>query len=487
MFKKSLIRDPIDHLGYELKIEANLNMLRYKVKSNKYRPKYCTVIRAAKKKGLTRPLSFLEIEDQLLYSTICESIKEPLHKDLPPYVKYGRSDNRKKVKQNDVDEEMDLNARNYEDQRWNWFQNWLIHNKHLYGLSMNEEIKYIVKTDISNFFATIPLPLLRTFIASKAGVSRDIINLLFLILEGMLPKPNFETQHMAGIPQEDFDGSRTLAHAYLLNHDINFKKEGEKGRYARWVDDMTFGTSSYEEAVSLLNRVQQSLENLGLFINTEKTEILEREKFYHTLYPDENRFLDHCNEILDTKSVNSEIIHEFEERLRAWLEIKEGKRHDNWDRVLRRYYSLAGQFGSRLLISHAIDHIRFYPKSTQHFLNYLSIFHLERPLANQIFKYLSSQHNVYQDVEILLYEFLLQAPLRWEDEELRAEIVKNALNHFFARQIFKDKRPLTGYVRGLISLLVLKYCENAHYHGQNREIFFKFQRQAFLTLSKTIC
>ncbi|GAB7388984.1 hypothetical protein BSNK01_28220 [Bacillaceae bacterium] len=31
------------------------------------------------------------------------------------------------------------------------------------------------------------------------------------------------------------------------------------------------------------------------------------------------------------------------------------------------------------------------------------------------------------------------------------------------------------------------YCENAHYHGQNREIFFKFQRQAFLTLSKTIC
>ncbi|GAB7389183.1 hypothetical protein BSNK01_30210 [Bacillaceae bacterium] len=36
-------------------------------------------------------------------------------------------------------------------------------------------------------------------------------------------------------------------------------------------------------------------------------------------------------------------------------------------------------------------------------------------------------------------------------------------------------------------LVQAKYCENAHYHGQNREIFFKFQRQAFLTLSKTIC
>lgn len=88
--REELIRDPIDHLAYEAHLEANIGYLAYRLQNEKYVPAAQTIVRSAKKDGPTRPLAFLEIEDQIAYKAICESLEDELLDDFPPWVNFSR-------------------------------------------------------------------------------------------------------------------------------------------------------------------------------------------------------------------------------------------------------------------------------------------------------------------------------------------------------------------------------------------------------------
>ncbi|MBE3591897.1 MAG: hypothetical protein IMW84_03200 [Thermoanaerobacter sp.] len=138
---EELIRDPIDHLAYEANLDGNLGYLIYRIKHDRYTPTFATIIRAAKRDGMTRPLAFLEIEDQLIFNSISESLEEELLSDFPDYVNFSR----KNVKMTPIGE--------YET----WFDKWLRHQTLTtkFIVSEENENEFVVESDIANFFPSI--------------------------------------------------------------------------------------------------------------------------------------------------------------------------------------------------------------------------------------------------------------------------------------------------------------------------------------------
>src|SRR5690606_26085733 len=100
-------------------------------------------------------------------------------------------------------------------------------------------------------------------------------------------------------------------------------------------------------------------------------------------------------------------LNDFEDRLKKFLSIPIEKRLSTWDRILRRYYTCSRRIGSSHLEIHAFAHLQQFPSSAKSITRYL----LQRPFQQDIlcstFEYLKSRLNVYQEVEIYLYDFLL--------------------------------------------------------------------------------
>lgn len=451
--REDLVRDPLDHLAYEINLEQNLKQLRHSILSHNYVPRRATIVRSAKRSGLTRPLSFLEIEDLLVLKCICDSLQSNLHKDFPEYVDFSRR----------LQTAFPKGPGDYET----WFEHWLRHQNKLTKLvATGDGWQFVVEADISNFFPSINHSLLRQTITTRANADENVINLLFYLLEAMLPRPQYSCDHREGLPQESHDASRVLAHCFLHTIDTEFKKEGEDGRYARWVDDILIAVFTEPQGKQVLSRLERGLESRGLFLNVSKCRISSRKDAIKALYLEENVFLDEIHR--RTKEAQEVDIREFDERLHKFLE---SEKLDNWDRILRRYYTESKRCQSSLLEDWWFRHITDFPSEATNILSYLEARPFRRQLLEEVFLYLMGEENCYPDVEILLYEFLLGWSIS-NKPEITEFIWETSLDHFFGRNGFSI--PHSGYARGLITLLCYKFGGQQplkeianHYRGSN--------------------
>lgn len=463
-----LVRDPLDYLAYEANLDSSLKQLRHSIVKGRFTPRSATILRSAKRDGLTRPLSFLEIEDLIVLKSICDSLQPDLHRDFPEYVDFSRR----------LRTAFPRDPSDYEG----WFEHWLRHQNRLTRIIAKQDgWRVIVFADISNFFSSINHAILRQTISSRTEAEETVINLLFYILEAMIARPGYCCDHRQGLPQENHDASRILAHSLLYLLDGRFKVEGEEGRYARWVDDIVVAVDTESQGRKVLAMIQEEIESRGLFLNTAKCRIIPGEKATEELWLEENEYLDEVHR----KTENSEDVdlEEFEQRLEKFLN---SEKKENWDRILRRYYTGSRRTRSTYLERFVWQHINEFPFEARSILAYLEA----RPFSESIFKqtmdFLKGEQNCYPDVEILVYEFLM----RWsipDEDRLREACWKNALNHFFGRQGYKP--PKTGYVRGLISLLCYKVGgrpaldEIAKYYKGSDDL--QFLKYAFCCLAAT--
>ncbi|OIQ60445.1 RNA-directed DNA polymerase [Neomoorella thermoacetica] len=431
-----LVRDPIDHLAYEANLEHNLNYLCYRIKNGKYIPASLTIIRAAKRDGITRSLAFLEIEDQLVLKAICERLESQLLKDFPPYVNFSRTHMR-----------VDIDTKNdYES----WFDRWLRHQTIINKFTVSESTcKFVVESDITNFFPTINLEQLKQMVLTRSNIEDNLVNLLFYLLNSFIPKPRYMIHNYTGLPQENYDASRILAHAFLKPIDDIFEEYGNKGQYARWVDDIRIAVDDIDEGKRCIAKLQQALENLSLNINSSKTRIISKEEARRELFIDLNVFLDRIHEETN-KGKGNLYLSEFEKKLTRFLVTEQ---IGGWERILRRFYTESRRIGSNVLERFAWKHIKEFPGSASHILGYLEGRPYSQKILNELWEYLFSTANLYEDIEIRLFEFLL----RWRIPiDKKQDIVIKALDYFFSRGEFKQLPLAKDYTRALISLLVFK-------------------------------
>jgi len=445
-YHDQLIRDPLDLLAFEANLDTNLKQLEFTIRDNRYRPIPHTVVRAAKRDGMTRPLSFLEITDTLVLKAITDAMQGVLHKGFPSCVGFARS----QQKSFDTDEE------DYET----WIQAWLRHQRVVKDLLEQKGCEWVVESDIGNFFLSVNHRPLHQLVAQRTGAEERLINLLFFILESMTWRPAYSENRHVGLPQENYDASRILAHAFLQPVDMRFQSEIEGGRYARWVDDFVIAVPNPQEGRSVLRRLEQALEDRGLFPNSAKSKVVKAQDFVESLYPEWNAFLDRVHESTKNLHKKHDISRStFDKKLNAFLGIPEKERLKTWDRVLRRFYTESRRIGSAILENHAIRHLREFSACAPKIMSYLLGRPFSRELLQDILAYLKSQDNIYQDVEIWVYEFLLA----WcfpADSAVTQLVADNCLDHFFARN--SHPKPLTEHARGLISLMLYKFGTTHH-------------------------
>ena len=273
-------------------------------------------------------------------------------------------------------------------------------------------------------------------------------DLLFYLLDRLLPYHNYGPQGPFGLPVVSDDTSRILAHYFLLDLDSALSQEGGENRYTRWVDDMVVSVPDEIEGVRVVSKIENALTEIGLVANSSKTEIITKDEFRTRHYVNDNAFLEDIHEQTDKGlDVDKRLFHE---SLRNFLASRKGGYES---RILRRYYTESRRIRSKMLLGHWDRHLRDFPSNAQSILDYVSFFGGTLSSCKLMFRILRTQRALFEDIQVLLYETLLLKPFP-NDSILRNYVVHQSYLHYTGLQGFA--RP-SGYVRGLQTLVMFKF------------------------------
>ena len=136
-------------------------------------------------------------------------------------------------------------------------------------LSKQKDVKYIVRSDIANFYDRINIHRLESTLLSLPNLSNKLVHLVNQLLLHWAKRNSY------GIPIGS-NASRILAEVALFNVDKALMEAGIK--FLRFVDDYRIFSKSAAEAHSALAVLIELLDREGLFINTRKSSIERLEK-----------------------------------------------------------------------------------------------------------------------------------------------------------------------------------------------------------------
>lgn len=394
-----MLRDPLEWAAAELSWEAHREALISKVLSHRYRPQPAEELRAAKSKGLSRAMSYLSLDDQLLYLTLVQHTKSQLLALTEPWTRSGRQDS------DDIEDD-DETGGDYSGVTKSWFDRWLATQKTI--AKILDECPLIVETDISNFFPSIQLEVLRNRLAVAGTLDHAAVELLTYVASEVGPPRKLQRSVTTGLPVEDHDCSRTLAHFLLAEVDDKFKVEGEAGHYARFVDDVAFGAVSEADAKRKLGRFQDAVDRVGLYPNSAKTRWFTRAEYdreYHRVENDQLGEIEHLIGQGDDELARSAL----KTFVPGLLAVE--NRGRGWDRVLRRACTIGRKARSEALLQPLPALLWELPSAARHLLEYRTSFPLNDFDAAALLSAYDEHRGVYEDIDALIFEYLAVAPV----------------------------------------------------------------------------
>lgn len=170
-------------------------------------------------------------------------------------------------------------------------------------LKFSRENKYVVITDVANFYDFINFKHLRNIVASLCNdVDEAVLDLLIYLLNELAWVPDYMPRQEMGMPQIEAEAPRVLANAMLFELDRVVEKHSYRN-YARFMDDIDFGVQSIGEAKQAVRDIDLTLQARQLRLNSAKTKILtQREAFEHFCVK-ENSVLDRYAKLMERTSV----------------------------------------------------------------------------------------------------------------------------------------------------------------------------------------
>ncbi len=437
-----LVRDSSSGAAFDLNLTDILVNVKRRISDGTYRPRPPIVVESAKSRLLRRRLSFLSFEDSIILSTLVQAARPSLLEKSHKWVSFGRTDQEQKSSQDQQSIIID-----YEE----WWPKFLRQRK-IVQLIEGDTNRFLVISDVTDFFGSIDLSLLRNKFESVNALDTRSTNLLFFLLEHLRPRDEYRPQGMLGLPVVQEDSSHILAHLYLSELDDELLPEGQDGRYTRWVDDMLVSVPSMMDAGMVMGRIERTLAKLGLVPNSSKTSLVTKAEFRKEHFEEHNEFLTRIHDdTQNSMSISKETRVEFEQGLRDFLTLQ---RVGQWNRILRRYYTESRRIRSRTLMDKWNEHLIDFPADSKYILDYVAFFFGSKQFTEDLFDYLREDGSLFEDIQILLYECLLLKPFPY-DQELLQFIVEQTLAHFQAKDGFSQP---SGYVKGLQSLVMYKFA-----------------------------
>ena len=262
-----LVRDSTAGVAFDLNLSEILDNLKNRIIDGTYRPHSSIIVESAKSRLLRRRLSFLTFEDAIILGSLVYAARPSLLTKSYEWVSFGRVASSQTI------------TIDYED----WWTKWLRY-RNLLNLMEGDTNPFLVISDITNFFGSVDLSILRNKFSSMNSLDTKSTNLLFYLLEQLRPRDDYTPQGVLGLPVVQDDSSHILANFYLSDLDDELLLEGEGGRYTRWVDDLAVSVPNAVAASMVMARIERTLSGLGLVPNSSKTTIVTKKGISQTAF-----------------------------------------------------------------------------------------------------------------------------------------------------------------------------------------------------------
>lgn len=372
--------DLYDYFDFHRNRKALIRIIRHQIIEGKYKSKPPQLIRAEKKYGICRHIMIPTPEDAVVLQSIVECLAPIIKKAQPSKRAYFSRSHRPAISQEEIDESFP----------YEWWELWPAFQKRIYEFSST--FKYVVVTDIANYFDNISFRHLRNRISSYGKIDEVLLDFMFYMLESWVWRPDFLPLSGIGLPQVNFDAPRLLAHSFLFEVDEYLAKE-TNNNFVRWMDDIDFGVNEVEKAKEILRGLDEILLSRGVRLNMGKTKILSSDDAKDYFLPDENRYL-----TIITKRIRREIsagkpidesMKYVKKRFRKFLK----RPHiGSWDKLFKRYFTIAGVAQDRFLEDYVPMVLMDNPRMRDSAFRYYTNLGPNKKRFNQLIDFYESKH-----------------------------------------------------------------------------------------------
>jgi hypothetical protein len=212
--RSHFLPDPIEHLDFHINLHTHCAQIEQLVCTGHYLPAPAHRVLVEKSKGLCRQIVIPQVRDAL----ILQCLSDALYHDIK-----GKAPSKRSFFEPEDHTFSTLRKSILGEPRYGSFRAWLNFQKELFDFTKTS--KYIVITDIANYYDYISYEHLRNIIAGKINARECVLDMLIFILSGLLWQPDYTPNVEIGLPQMDIDASRILAHCFLYELDDFLEKQ----------------------------------------------------------------------------------------------------------------------------------------------------------------------------------------------------------------------------------------------------------------------
>ncbi len=413
--------DLYDYYDFNYNIEQKAKQIRNAILSGQYKVSSPLIYRIEKKYGICRHLMLPCPTDALVLQTIVENLAPALLKSSPTKQAYYSRDKHSLKLPHEIKVAND----------YSWLTRWKKFQKDI--LKFAKDYKWLVVTDLTNYYDNIGLRELRHVISSRVKTHETILDLLFYIVEELSWHPDYLPTSLKGLPTINLEAFRLLAHVLLFEVD-EVLKERTNSSFVRWMDDINFGVDNFNDACLILGDLNEVLKSRGLALNLGKTHIYSSEEAEDHFLVKFNLFLD---KILDETDLNdSADVHNALLKLQEKFEIHRDNTHlQNWGKVTKRFFTVAGKLRSIEFLSIAEEFFQKYPAIRGNICYYFKLLGYSRHTKKSIIKILQNS-SFYDDISPYL---IVKTLTEWNipRDKLGRSFVNNVLKLLKKEQFTK--------------------------------------------------
>jgi hypothetical protein len=414
------LRDAVDWIDWATLIEKTLHRIREEILDGRYQPLPPARYELGKSKGSFRYMTIPNLRDRLIYRHISDAA---LERAAPYSIKGAFFSRRHAV--TPVGKTHEQSRDPYD----RFFQVWFRYNEYRTRTLLSAPYEILVTSDITNYFDSIEHDLLLEYLA-PLDLPRKAVALLGRLLEMLKPTAGHSPNPRVGLPVDELDCSRQLAHIFLFEHDMNVLQAlgaNAEERYVRWMDDQNIGAKSLTDARRIVNHLTRSLQKQRLTLNAGKTKFLTPEEVMVEFHLDANTYLTKWDErwsrkkYLPKKSSRAE--------LRAiWQQASKHRREGHWDKLLKRFYACATVADTKLLEGFAYDHLVNYPSIAPRIFAYYARRGRGVALIELFEKYVKDDESLFEATEAAFFDALLLGDFSARDEKMALDLVTRYLD-----------------------------------------------------------
>ncbi len=445
---RTYLRDVTDFVEYDIDPDWWIKRLLKEVEEGRYEPATPQRFSLAKKMGFSRRTTLPSIPDLVLFRAVVDCLYQKAKRHEQKHVYFAQNALSKKVRQIEQGQEIEEGDPAYTYASGSALAGWLKYDQYRKHLLLDHVHPYIVTTDITNFFDTVLYDRVADAL-HDIRVDRNLVGLLFFILERLSIRDAFNESPRIGLPVDDFDCSRTLAHMVLFPHDDRMARYVGEGRYVRWMDDQNFGAGSYSEGLNILKQCGDSLARLHLTPNASKSRILSLAEASRHFHFDINADLDAIDKMPKETTIERRAFRAILGQV--WRKsLKFEKAGGEWSKVLKRFYRLAGISGARFLRHRATQDILRKPVLADRVSDYMRVTGNVRQYLGFVLRLWAHEEQVYPDVNQVLAEGLLKVKSTPVEARTLRKIASRLLSN-------KYNFPGWQHCAALAPLLILRY------------------------------